>query len=133
MFTKPTFENNLYMRIFRWFYIGFALNISFWVVNTPYTLTAMFLAVDPRNLLWFALALLLIGPSMISLLAAIDRFAEHKDIDPVKDFCYFLRTFAVRGFSIGSSAGWGVSLRSWIFCLRFNLKVANGSFLSFFC
>ena len=58
----------------------------------------MFLAVDPRNLLWFALALLLIGPSMISLLAAIDRFAEHKDIDPVKDFCYFLRTFAVRGF-----------------------------------
>ena len=44
----------------------------------------MFLAVDPRNLLWFALALLLIGPSMISLLAAIDRFAEHKDIDPVK-------------------------------------------------
>ncbi|MER2118213.1 MAG: DUF624 domain-containing protein, partial [Enterococcus casseliflavus] len=98
MFTKPTFENNLYMRIFRWLYIGFALNISFWVVNTPYTLTAMFLAVDPRNLLWFALALLLIGPSMISLLAAIDRFAEHKDIDPVKDFCYFLRTFAVRGF-----------------------------------
>ena len=98
MFTKPTFENNLYMRIFRWLYIGFALNISFWVVNTPYTLTSMFLAVDPRNLLWFALALLLIGPSMISLLAAIDRFAEHKDIDPVKDFCYFLRTFAVRGF-----------------------------------
>ena len=49
MFTKPTFENNLYMRIFRWLYIGFALNISFWVVNTPYTLTAMFLAVDPRN------------------------------------------------------------------------------------
>ncbi len=36
MFTKPTFENNLYMRIFRWLYIGFALNISFWVVNTPY-------------------------------------------------------------------------------------------------
>ncbi len=89
MFTKPTFENNLYMRISCWLYIGFALNISFWVVNTPYTLTAMFLAVDPRNLLWFALALLLIGPSMISLLAAIDRFAEHKDIDPVKDFCYF--------------------------------------------
>ena len=29
MFTKPTFENNLYMRIFRWLYIGFALNISF--------------------------------------------------------------------------------------------------------
>ncbi len=36
MFTKQTFDNNIYMKIFRWLYILFIGNLGLLLVNIPF-------------------------------------------------------------------------------------------------
>ena len=37
MFTKQTFDNNIYMKIFRWLYILFIGNLGRLLVNIPFS------------------------------------------------------------------------------------------------
>ena len=50
MFTKQTFDNNIYMKIFRWLYILFIGNLGLLLVNIPFFIAVISLDIDPRNL-----------------------------------------------------------------------------------
>ena len=86
MFTKQTFDNNIYMKIFRWLYILFIGNLGLLLVNIPF-----FIAVISLGL--------------------IDTFKEEKELDPFKTFFQKFRQFGLRGFLI-SLLGLGSSIIS---------------------
>ena len=100
MFTKQTFDNNIYMKIFRWLYILFIGNLGLLLVNIPFFIAVISLDIDPRNLPLFVVTLLPIGAGMIALLGLIDTFKEEKELDPFKTFFQKFRQFGLRGFLI---------------------------------
>ncbi|MHC5249676.1 DUF624 domain-containing protein [Enterococcus sp. LJL90] len=97
MFKKQSFENNIYMKIFRWVYILLIGNLLFSLVNIPFFFAAVCLALDVRNIPLFALSLLFVGPATIALLHLIDRFKEEKDVEPVKEFFKGFRKLGIKG------------------------------------
>lgn len=97
MFKKQSFENNIYMKIFRWAYILLIGNLLFSIVNIPFFFAAICLALDVRNIPLFGLSLLFVGPAAISLLYLIDRFKEEKDVEPVKEFFRGFRRLGLKG------------------------------------
>ncbi|MDU3917669.1 MAG: DUF624 domain-containing protein [Enterococcus faecalis] len=111
MFTKQTFDNNIYMKIFRWLYILFIGNLGLLLVNIPFFIAVISLDIDPRNLPLFVVTLLPIGAGMIALLGLIDTFKEEKELDPFKTFFQKFRQFGFRGFLI-SLLGLGSSIIS---------------------
>jgi hypothetical protein len=123
MFTKPTFEENIYMKIFRWLYIGLTTNIVFWLANLPFLIVALFLAIAPQNAIWFAASLLFVGPGLISLFAVIDQIMRKKDCEPVKDFFLSLRHFSRRGFVY-----WGISWLGSLIAIADIIFLMNFSF-----
>ncbi|MGX7133036.1 DUF624 domain-containing protein [Enterococcus songbeiensis] len=94
---KQTFENNIYMKLFRWAYIFLMSSLCFTLVNLPFFFATISLAIDLKNTLFFLVALLFWGPGMIALIAMIDRFKEEKDVQPVKYFFSAFRQFWLRG------------------------------------
>ncbi|MDH6363959.1 hypothetical protein M2139_000944 [Enterococcus sp. PF1-24] len=98
MFSKPTFENNIYMKIFRWAYIILMGNLSLLIVTFPFFLVVACLAIDARNIVWFLLALISFGPGIISLFAVINEFKANGDVEPVRFFFRAYRQFWKKGF-----------------------------------
>lgn len=86
MFTKQTFDNNIYMKIFRWLYILFIGNLGLLLVNIPFFIAVISLDIDPRNLPLFVVTLLPMGTGMIALLGLIDTFKEEKELIHLKLF-----------------------------------------------
>lgn len=101
MFTKQTFEQNIYMKMFRWAYIFLMINICFVMINIPFFIAVTSLAIDPRNIPLFLLSFLLVGPGIIASMGVIDVLKDRKDVDPVKEFFKKYKKFAFRGFSYG--------------------------------
>ncbi|WP_261805862.1 DUF624 domain-containing protein [Lapidilactobacillus luobeiensis] len=99
---KQSFENNVYMKIFNWLYIFFVTSLLFSIVNLPFVLCVLFLALDVRNALIFWGSLLFFGPALMAGLAVIDRFMEIKTASPFKDYFHFLRQFFKVGFLYGA-------------------------------
>ncbi|OTN75429.1 hypothetical protein A5886_000499 [Enterococcus sp. 8G7_MSG3316] len=98
MFTKPTFDNNIYMKVFQILYTGLIANLCFWVAIFPLSVVALFLAINPGNIFWFAVSSLWLGSAMISLIAFIDQWIREKDIAPVKTYFRSMKSFGIKGF-----------------------------------
>ena len=109
MFAKQRFDTNIYMKLFRWAYILLMGTLCFSLVNLPFFFATISLAIDVRNVLFFALSLLFVGPGFVALFGMIDVFKEHKDVEPVKEFLRKYRQFGLRGFLYGL-IGWGASV-----------------------
>ena len=109
MFAKQRFDTNIYMKLFRWAYILLMGTLCFSLVNLPFFFATISLAIDVRNVLFFALSLLFVGPGFVALFGMIDVFKEHKDVEPVKEFFRKYRQFGLRGFLYGL-IGWGASV-----------------------
>lgn len=109
MFKNQSFENNIYMKIFRWAYIFLMLNLAFWIVNIPLFLADAGLAIDARNAWAFALALLPLGAGLISVMSVLDTFIAEKDVEPMKSFFQGLKKFGAKGL-----AYWGIT---WLICV----------------
>lgn len=105
MFAKQTFENNIYMKIFRWVYIVLGSNLSFVLVNIPFFLAAVSLALDIRNLPLFLFSLLFVGPGAMAFLATLDEFKEKKEIDPFRVYFNSYRKWVTKG-SLYWLIGW---------------------------
>ncbi|BAL62694.1 DUF624 domain-containing protein [Melissococcus plutonius] len=97
MLSKQTFENNIYMKLFRWLYILLMGNLCLLGVNLPFFVAAICLAIDIRNLPLFIFSLFFIGPGFITLFALLDRFKEEKEIEPVLVFMKEFHQFWLRG------------------------------------
>ena len=57
MFAKQRFDTNIYMKLFRWAYILLMGTLCFSLVNLPFFFATISLAIDVRNVLFFALSL----------------------------------------------------------------------------
>ncbi len=106
MFTKPTFDNNIYMKIFQILYTALLANLCFWLMILPFSAAALLLDINLGNTFWFAVSSLWLGPGMISLMAFIDRWVSEKEMAPVKAFCFAVKSFGKRGF-LYWLIGWG--------------------------
>lgn len=101
MFTKQTFDQNIYMRMFRWAYIFLMVNLCFVLVNLPFFIITTSVAIDPRNIPLFLIGFLLVGPGVIAGISVIDTLKEQKDVDPVKEYFKKYKQFGLRGFIYG--------------------------------
>ncbi len=97
MFRRPKFEDNIYMKMFRWAYILLLGNVCLMVTALPFTASVLLLAIDPRNLPAFFLCALFAGPVLMALLALLNEFKEQGDVDPVAFYFRAYRQFAARG------------------------------------
>lgn len=105
MFQKPTFEENIYMKIIRWAYLLLIVNVFFVILNIPFTLSALFLSLVPGNALIFWASLIFLGPGIIGVFYCADEFYKNKDLTPFKDFLSGLKKFFVKGLMY-----WGIFL-----------------------
>ncbi|MGM0124575.1 hypothetical protein IGI37_001953 [Enterococcus sp. AZ194] len=131
MFKKQAFENNIYMKLFRWAYIILIGNLCFLLVNSPFFLVAITTAIDSRNILLFSLALLFFIPSSLTVIAWLNKWREEKDIEPAKQFFMLYRLVWRKSISLGG-IGWLVSLIAGMDILFF-LRLSSGKwFIPFF-
>ncbi|WP_139843788.1 DUF624 domain-containing protein [Candidatus Enterococcus clewellii] len=105
MKSMRTFENNLYMKAFRWAYNLLIFNVLFTLLNLPLFLAFNLLAVDPRNTLFFLVALLPFGGAFAALLGSLEQFSLDKECEPVTVFFNQIRSFWLKG-----TAYWLVTL-----------------------
>ncbi|WP_430611066.1 DUF624 domain-containing protein [Enterococcus sp. DIV0876] len=106
MFTKPTFDNNIYMKIFQILYTALLANLCFWLAVFPFSAAALLLDINLGNIFWFAATSLWLGAGMISLIALIDQWIREKEIAPVKAFFCAMKSFGLKGF-LYWLIGWG--------------------------
>ncbi|MGC6769479.1 DUF624 domain-containing protein [Enterococcus sp. LJL128] len=97
MLRKQTFDNNIYMKLFRWAYLFLISNLCFLVAILPFFLAACLLAIDIRNLPFFLLGLLCFGPALSALFVVINTFKEEQEVEPVRSFFKAYKTFGLRG------------------------------------
>lgn len=111
MFQKQTFENNTYMKMIRWVYLFLMLNVACFVINLPFFLAINFLAIDPRNLLFFGVATIPVGVAVITGFAAGQTFLKEGDFTPVKEIGRNLKLYGSKGILYGGLAcGIGIVL-----------------------
>lgn len=129
MFKKPTFEDNIYMKLIRWGYLLLVANLCFVVAMLPFALAALFLAIDLRNLFPFALSLLFVGPALIATCGYLDDFKRELEIDaPVKTFFKYWLRFGRRGL-IYWLVGWSGSIVA-VADISFFVNLPNGKWLT---
>ncbi|WP_203662819.1 hypothetical protein [Lacticaseibacillus sp. 53-4] len=92
-----TFENNPFMRVMNWAYRVLVVSLLFSLTNILLVLCALFLAVDPRNLGFFGLAMVPFGPSVVALLYVCDRHFEKLAVSPARDYAQGLIRFFGKG------------------------------------
>lgn len=127
MLRKQTFDNNIYMKLFRWGYIFLMSSVCFTIATAPFFLSVVLLAVDSHNLLPFIFSLLFLGPAMASVLSVIEVFKEEKDVEPVRQFLIGYRRFGLKGLLFWLP-GWGGSVIAVTDILFFS-TIANGQWL----
>lgn len=127
MLRKQTFDNNIYMKMFRWAYIFLLSSICFTLVTSPFFLSVVFLAVDSRNIVPFTVSLLFFGPAMGALFSVIDRFKLDQDVSPVRQFLIGYRRFGVRGLLMWLPSWLGSIIA--VVDIFFFSKVTNGQWL----
>lgn len=127
MLRKQTFDNNLYMKMFRWAYILLMGSVCFTLAILPFSLAVLFLAVDSHNSLPFAASLLFFGPAMCAVFSVADVFKQEQDVAPVQQFFRAYWQFGLRGLFLWLP-GW---LGSIIACVDifFFAKIPNGQWL----
>lgn len=123
MFTKQTFDSNIYMKFFRILYIGLIANLCLWLINLPFSIAALILEIDLRNIVWFGGSLLFIGPGMISMLALIDQWIKEKDIEPIPVFFNALKYYGLNGFLY-----WGIGWLGTVIAIMDMIALRNFSF-----
>lgn len=97
MFRRPKFEDNIYMKMFRWVYILLIGNLCTLLAALPFTAAGLLLAIDVRNLPAFFICGLFAGPALMALLALLNEFKEQGDVEPVVFYFRAYRQFAARG------------------------------------
>ncbi len=97
MKSMRTFENNLYMKAFRWVYNMLVFNLLFTLLNLPLFLAFNLLAVDSRNTWFFLLAALPFGGAFAGLIGSLEQFAMNKECEPAKVFFSQIYTFWLKG------------------------------------
>lgn len=97
MFRRPKFEDNIYMKMFRWAYILLIGNLCTFLAALPFTAAGLLLAIDVRNLPAFFICGLFAGPALMALLALLNEFKEQGDVEPVVFYFRAYRQFAARG------------------------------------
>lgn len=127
MLRKQTFDNNLYMKMFRWVYIFLLSSLCFTLVTLPFFLSVVFLAVDSRNIVPFTVSLLFFGPAMSALFTVVDRLKQEQDVSPVRQFFRGYQRFAIRGLFFWLP-GWLGSIIAVVDIFFFS-KVSNGQWL----
>lgn len=113
--------------MFRWAYIFLMGNLCLLIMNLPFSLASLILAIDVRNLAVFLFALLFFGPGMIALLAVINELKEEKDVAPVHFFFQSVKKFGARGLFYWL-AGWFGTVVALSDILFFS-KLSNGKWL----
>ncbi|MBP1045866.1 DUF624 domain-containing protein [Enterococcus sp. BWM-S5] len=127
MFRKQTFDNNIYMKLFRWVYIVLMTSVCFTLTILPFFLAVLLLAIDSRNVLPFIGSLLFFGPAMPAVFSVIDSFKEELDVEPVHSFFKAYRRFWLQGLLL-----WLPGLAGTIIAavdILFFIKVPNGQWL----
>lgn len=118
---EQQFERNLYMKMMGWIYLFLVSNLCFWLMNVPFIVTALFLAIDERNLAVFAVALSFVGVGGIALVALLEEVIKEKEMTPVRVYRQKLKQFGWRGY-LYWLMGWTGSIVAFadgLFFLRF--------------
>lgn len=101
MFKTKSFEDNIYMKLFRLAYIFLAGNICFLLVNLPLFIVIITTALDPRNSLFFILASIPVLPATLTLMAWLDEWKKEKEINPFQLFFRLYKNMWKESFKLG--------------------------------
>lgn len=130
MFKTKTFENNIYMKLFRLAYIFLAGNICFLIVNLPFFFVVVTTAMDPRNIFFFILSAVPFLPASLTLIAWLDEWKSEKDINPFQLYFKLYRKMWKQSFILGG-VGFFLSIISLMNALLLS-QFTIGKWFSFF-